>query len=216
LDVEAAIMLELLLANYVEAAIIAALLVFNAGLGLFQESRAQATLAALRSRIALNASVRREGAWKTKPAVELVPGDVAGDFLAMSLTTDNVRPSQSNSWRICSLTMAGVVMGICLPAFYTAVLAIGNFEIGLGIDELRTPAFTALVFGSQVTIYAIRQRGHLWGTRPSLWLAVSSVADILIASILAVRGIAMTPPAGLGGRQYACRSGCFLPSFWTR
>ena len=43
---EAAIVLQLALGEYVEAAIIAALLVFNAALGLFQESRAQATLAA--------------------------------------------------------------------------------------------------------------------------------------------------------------------------
>ena len=98
-----------------------------------------------------------------------------------------------NSWRIGSLTMAGVVMGICLLAFCSAALAVGKFEMGLGIEELRTLAFTALVFGSQATIYAIRQRRHLWGSRPSLWVAVSSVADVLIASILAVGGIAMTP-----------------------
>jgi H+-transporting ATPase len=119
---------------------------------------------------------------------------VAGDFLAMSLTTDNVRPSpMPNSWRIGSLTVAGVVMGICLLTFCSAALAVGKFEMGLGIEELRTLAFVTLVFGSQATIYAIRQRRHLWGSRPSLWLAVSSAADILIASILAVGGIAMTP-----------------------
>src|ERR1039457_3693866 len=73
---EAAIVLELVLGKDVEAVIIAALLVFNAALGLFKESRAQATLAALRSRLALTASVRRDGAWKTVPAAELVPGDV--------------------------------------------------------------------------------------------------------------------------------------------
>src|ERR1017187_4171209 len=73
---EAAIALELVLGKYVEAAIIAGLLVFNAALGLFQESRAQATLAALKSRLALSASVRRDGAWKNMPAAELVPGDV--------------------------------------------------------------------------------------------------------------------------------------------
>ena len=73
---EASIVLELVLGKYVEAAIIAALLVSNAALGLFQESRAQATLAALKSRLALNASVRRDGAWKTVPAAELVPGDL--------------------------------------------------------------------------------------------------------------------------------------------
>ena len=73
---EAAIVLELVLGKYVEAAIIAGLFVFNAALGLFQESRAQATLAALKSRLALTASVRRDGAWKTVPAADLVPGDV--------------------------------------------------------------------------------------------------------------------------------------------
>ena len=41
---EAAIVLEIALGKYVEAAIIAALLAFNAVLGFFQEGRAQATL----------------------------------------------------------------------------------------------------------------------------------------------------------------------------
>ena len=119
---------------------------------------------------------------------------VAGDFLAMSLTTDNVRPSpMPNAWRIGNLTIAGVIMGLCLLAFCTGVLAVGKFDLKLGTGALRTLAFAALVFGSQATIYAIRQRRHLWGSRPSLWLAASSVADIAIASTLAVGGIAMTP-----------------------
>src|SRR5271170_1749172 len=65
---EAAIVLQLVLGDYAESAIVAALLVFNAVLGLVQESRAQATLTALKSRLALNASVRRDGAWTTVPA----------------------------------------------------------------------------------------------------------------------------------------------------
>jgi H+-transporting ATPase len=73
---EAAILLEIVLGKYVEAAIIAALLAFNAILGFFQEGRAQATLAALKSRLALNASVRRDNVWATVPATGLVPGDV--------------------------------------------------------------------------------------------------------------------------------------------
>ena len=119
---------------------------------------------------------------------------ITGDFLTMSLTTDNVRPSaMPNAWRIGNLTMAGVIMGICLLAFCGGVLALGKFEMGLGIDALRTLAFVVLVFGSQATLYAIRQRRHLWGSRPSLWLATSSVTDILIASMLAIEGIAMAP-----------------------
>jgi magnesium-transporting ATPase (P-type) len=74
---EAAIVLLIALGGYPEAAIIAGLLVFNAVLGLFQEGRAQATLAALKSRLALNASIRRDGRWATLPTAALVPGVVA-------------------------------------------------------------------------------------------------------------------------------------------
>jgi H+-transporting ATPase len=62
---EAAVILQLVLREYAEAAVIAGLLVFNAALGFFQEGRAQATLAALKSRLALTATVRRDGAWKS-------------------------------------------------------------------------------------------------------------------------------------------------------
>jgi H+-transporting ATPase len=118
---------------------------------------------------------------------------VAGDFLAMSLTTDNVRPSSTpNVWRVGRLTMAGVVMGLCLLAFCAGVLAVGEYGLDLGIGALRTLAFLVLVFGGQATLYAIRERRHFWGTRPSLMLALSSIADVLVASTLAVSGIAMT------------------------
>jgi H+-transporting ATPase len=72
---EAAIILQTVLHEYVEAAVIAGLLIFNAALGFFQEGRAHATLVALKSRLALTASVRRDGTWKNIPATELVPGD---------------------------------------------------------------------------------------------------------------------------------------------
>jgi H+-transporting ATPase len=73
---EAAIVLQVVLGDYVEAGIVAVLLVFNAALGFIQEGRAQATLGALRSRLAMTASVRRDGVWKNRPAADLVPGDI--------------------------------------------------------------------------------------------------------------------------------------------
>jgi H+-transporting ATPase len=119
---------------------------------------------------------------------------ISGDFLAMSLTTDNVHASpKPNAWLIGTLTMAGIVMGVCLLTFCSAILAVGRFAMHLPIQALQTLAFIILVFGSQAVIYAIRDRGHLWGSRPSRWLIISSVADILIASSFAVSGFAMTP-----------------------
>jgi H+-transporting ATPase len=119
---------------------------------------------------------------------------ITGDFLGMSLTTDNVRPSpMPNAWRIGNLTVAGVIMGIGELIFCTCVLALGAYRVGLGIGALRTLAFVVVVFGNQATTYTNRERRHLWSSRPSFWLIVSSIADLLIASTLAICGIAMTP-----------------------
>jgi H+-transporting ATPase len=119
---------------------------------------------------------------------------ITGDFLGMSLTTDNVRPSGTpNVWRVGNLTLAGVFMGISELLFCTTVLAVGKFRLGLGIETLRTLAFLVIVFGNQATMYANRTRQSLWSIRPSRWVVISSVADLLIASTIANRGIAMAP-----------------------
>jgi H+-transporting ATPase len=119
---------------------------------------------------------------------------ITGDFLAMSLTTDRVRPSEMpNSWHIGRITAAGVIFGVCFLGFSTTILAVGKFELHLGIEALQTLSAVAIVFGSQATTYVVRGRQHLWGLRPSVWLVLSSVADILIISTLAFLGIAMAP-----------------------
>ena len=119
---------------------------------------------------------------------------ITGDFLGMSLTTDNVQASPTpNAWRIGSLTIAGVFMGISELMFFIAVLALGKYRLGLGIETLRTLAFLAVVFGNQATTYANRTRQRLWSIRPSFWLLLSSLVDLSIASTMANRGIAMAP-----------------------
>ena len=119
---------------------------------------------------------------------------ITGDFLGMSLTTDNVRPSGTpNAWRVGNLTFAGAFMGISELVYCTAVLAVGKFRLGLGMEALQTLAFLLIVFGNQATMYTNRTRQRLWSTHPSRWVVLSSVADLLIASTMANRGIAMAP-----------------------
>jgi H+-transporting ATPase len=119
---------------------------------------------------------------------------ITGDFLAMSLTTDRVRPSgKPNSWEIGRITGGAIILGLCFLTFCVAILAVGKFELRLGIEALQTLSVVAIVYGSQATIYAIRDRHHFWGLRPTVWLVLSSIADLLIISTLAFRGIAMAP-----------------------
>jgi len=119
---------------------------------------------------------------------------ITGDFLVMSLATDRVRPSERpNVWHVGRITYAGVILGGCFLAFCTAVLAVGKYKMGLGVEALRTLSVVAIVYAGQSTLYAIRGRRHVWGLRPTVWLVLSSAADVLIISTLAIRGIGMVP-----------------------
>jgi H+-transporting ATPase len=117
---------------------------------------------------------------------------ITGDFLGMALTTDHVRPSQRpNVWRIGNLTVAGLFMGIGELVLCVAVLAVGIHGFGFDTAQLQTLAFVVIVFGNQATTYNNRVRLRLWSCRPSIWLVISSVIDILIAATFAIDGIAM-------------------------
>ena len=120
---------------------------------------------------------------------------VAGDFLGMSATTDNVRPSpQPNRWLIRNLTFAGIFLGISELAFSITVLAIGHFKLRLGIASLQTLTFFTVVCASQASCYAIRARGRIWSwPHPGRWVALASAIDLLLATTLASRGWLMAP-----------------------
>ena len=72
---EATVILELVLGKLVEGIIIGVLLVFNASLSLFQETRARSALELLQQRLAVRARVLRDELWVLLPSEELVPGD---------------------------------------------------------------------------------------------------------------------------------------------
>ena len=98
---------------------------------------------------------------------------------------------RSSACSLASGLAVGAVLGSCLLAFLTGTLLIGKYELQLGIGAIQTLAMIALVFGGEATLYSIRERGHLWESRPGTWVFVASVGDILIISALAIRGIAM-------------------------
>ncbi len=118
---------------------------------------------------------------------------ISGDFLAMSAATDHVRLSnRPNVWRIGRITVGAIVLGLCNAAFCTAVLVVAVHGLGLIVNHgLRTLAAITLVFSTQAAFYVVRDRKHLWSSRPSAWIVLSSILDIAIIAILAGRGYLM-------------------------
>jgi Ca2+-transporting ATPase len=80
-----AAIISLLLREWVDASAILTIVLLNAILGVVQESRAEAALAALKKLAAPEASVLRDGHRRSIPATRLVPGDIvyleAGNFV---------------------------------------------------------------------------------------------------------------------------------------
>ena len=138
---------------------------------------------------------------------------VTGDFLAMSSSTDNVRPSPRPSvWNIGHLTVAGLLMGGIDLMFCASCLAVGKYILGLDIGTLRTLTVVTLVFSGQSVLYVARERRHLWSSCPGRWLVASSVVDVAIVSLLATNGILMValPLPILAGMLVAAAAFAFV------
>jgi len=121
---------------------------------------------------------------------------ITGDFLTMSLTTERATPSpKPDVWRLGAFSGAAAILGLFGLTYVVSVVALGKYVCALSIGELRTLAFITLVFASQATVYVVRERGHIWHSRPGGLLLLSSILDLLLAGILAITGTLMAPLA---------------------
>jgi len=87
--IEIAAILSLLVKHWTDFFVIFALLLFNAGIGFWQEMKASNALDALKAQLALKAKVLRDGKWVEIEAREIVPGDMVrikiGDIIPADL-----------------------------------------------------------------------------------------------------------------------------------
>jgi H+-transporting ATPase len=74
--IEIAVILSAVVGHWADFGIILVLLVANAVIAFWEEHQAGNAIAALKAKLAVRAKVRRDGAWTTAEAREIVPGDV--------------------------------------------------------------------------------------------------------------------------------------------
>ena len=86
---EAAIVLELALGNYIQAIVIAVLVTLDATLAFHEEGGAEEALELLKQRLSIQARVKRDGLWSEVKATEIVKGDLVhirqGDLVPADL-----------------------------------------------------------------------------------------------------------------------------------
>jgi len=124
------------------------------------------------------------------------------DFATMSIATDHVSFSKRpERWNVRSLILTALPLAGLNLLLSLAVLVVGRTLIRLSPPQVQTLVFLTLVFSGQGMIYLVRERSHLWCSRPSLWLLLSSVTAVVVVGLLAVFGFLMTAlsPVLVGG-----------------
>ncbi len=115
----------------------------------------------------------------------------ANDFITMSLAGDRVRPSpQPDRWDVRALIYSSLVVAMTWLAYIFCVYLSGR-AMGLPLPALQTLDFLGLVFSGLANVLLVRERGHMWDSRPGRFLLWASVADIVIVSVLARQGLLM-------------------------
>lgn len=116
------------------------------------------------------------------------------DFVTMSIATDRVGFSRRpDRWNVRMLMLTGGILALCVLVLSFAVFFVARDLLGLPLPQLQTLIFVMLVATGQGNVYLVRERGHLWESRPSRWLIVSSMLDVSCVTVMAVWGVLMAP-----------------------
>jgi H+-transporting ATPase len=113
----------------------------------------------------------------------------ANDFVTMTLSTDNVKHTRNpNNWNVRTITLASAGIGIFFILEGWLTILAGRNIFKLTAEGMRSFVLLMLVFTSQFRIYLVRERGHLWASRPGKGVLISTSAAIVAFSFLGVFG----------------------------
>ncbi len=192
-----------------DAAIIAVVLVLNAGLGYIQEGRAETAMSALREMLVTRSRVRRGGIVTEVPTDDLVPGDIvlleAGDLVpadgrlvhAVSLAVDESSltgesvPVDKAVEPTANSTMSSIEQDRCTQVFMNTTVVRGRAEL------VVTGTGMATEIGRVATLIdeAPAERTPLQAQLDRLGTRLAMVAALAVAVVFASR-VAQGEPLG--------------------
>ncbi|MFZ2037004.1 MAG: plasma-membrane proton-efflux P-type ATPase [Dehalococcoidales bacterium] len=114
----------------------------------------------------------------------------ANDFVTMSLATDNVSyTANPNKWNVKNITFASLMVGALLVIGGAIALFVGSRYFRLQLAQLQTFTVLMLIFTSQFRVYTVRERKYFWSSLPGRELAISTIAALVVFSLLGVYGL---------------------------
>ena len=114
------------------------------------------------------------------------------DFVTLSISTDNVRPSaRPDNWNIRGLVKVALFLGVLVIGELMLFLyfAASHFSLFTDIPGLQTFTFEMLIYVELLDVLIIRERKHFWHSRPSNFLLSAIIVDLLLVLFIALRGL---------------------------
>jgi H+-transporting ATPase len=114
---------------------------------------------------------------------------VANDFLTMSISTDNARPSRKPArWSMRPVAALSAVLAAATTIPPLLVLALG-VNSGMGWERVTAAVLLSLIYTSQFRLLMVRERGWIWSSRPSRVLILSIAGTFALFTAFALAGV---------------------------
>jgi H+-transporting ATPase len=122
-----------------------------------------------------------------------------GDFVSMSISTDNVRSSlKPDSFDVSRLFGVSGSLGV-LMTIESAIFAVAGLSyFGLigNVEKIYTFGFAYLNLAGVFTLMIVRERNHFWKSRPSKILSITVLAEVLLVIAISILGVLELAPLG--------------------
>ncbi len=127
-------------------------------------------------------------------AVMIVLLALLNDGAILSIAYDRVHySSQPEAWDMRRVLGIATVLGLVGVVASFGLFYLGERVWGLSRDVIQTLIYLKLSVAGHLTIFVTRTRGRFWSTRPANILLFAVLGTQLIATLIAVYGIFMTP-----------------------
>jgi len=122
-----------------------------------------------------------------------------GDFVSMSISTDNVRsslkPDTFDMRRLFGVSGSLGLLMIIESVIFT-LPALSYFGLMGNVEKIYTFGFAYLNLAGISTLMIVRERNHFWKSKPSRFLSVMVLAEVLFVIAVSIFGVLELAPLG--------------------
>lgn len=138
---------------------------------------------------------------------------VLNDVVTITLATDRAWVSPvPEKWSIREIGKIAAIFATGWLILGFTVVWVARDMLTLSVPQIQTLMFVYLIYSAQTTIYLARVRGRFWSFAPSPYVALATVGNAIVATIMAWFGLlaAPLPAAVLAGLLVVVLSATFV------